>query len=130
MIKKSILIWLAIIPVSIINGILRESAVAPLIGEKLALPASGLTLSLMIFIICLAFIPLLGKGNRKDYINIGLFWLGLTVIFEFIFGLLVMKKTFADLIKAYNFTSGNLWLFVVLFIAIVPWLSAKIRKII
>ena len=34
MIKKSLLIWLAIIPFAILNGALREVVINPLISEK------------------------------------------------------------------------------------------------
>jgi len=33
------------------------------------------------------------------------------------------------LLKAYDITTGNLWLIVVIFMGIAPWLVAKIKRI-
>lgn len=127
MIKKSFLIWILIIPLAILNGGLRESVFIPLMGINYALPLSGLLLCLMIFILCCIFIPRIGKGTAKTYWVIGLWWMLATIVFETIFGL-SSGHTLAELIKAYDVTTGNLWALVVLFIGIVPRLAIKIRK--
>jgi hypothetical protein len=129
MIKKSLLIWLAIIPLAILNGALREGIINPLIGVEYGLPLSGILLCLIIFALCYFCIPRIGNGTSKKYRIIGLLWVILTVIFETVFGLLT-GKTLSELIKAYDFTTGNLWLLVVLFIGTAPWLIAKMRKLI
>ena len=128
MIKKSLLIWLAIVPLGILNGVLREMVINPLIGERYGLPLSGLSLCLLIFILCYFCIPKIGRGTVKTYLIIGLWWVVLTVLFETCFGLLT-GNNFTTLIKAYDITTGNLWLLVVLFTGVAPWLAAKIRKI-
>ncbi|MDR2915128.1 MAG: hypothetical protein LBV74_09900 [Tannerella sp.] len=129
MIKKSLLVWLLIIPLAILNGGLREKVIIPLIGTGYGYPISGILLCLLIFIICLIFIPRIGKGTSKNYWQIGLLWLLLTIAFETIFGLF-SGNTFSELLKAYNITTGNFWLLVVLFTGIAPWLAAKTRKLI
>jgi len=129
MIKKSILIWLAIIPLAILNGGLREMFINPLIGEKYGLPLSGVLLCLTIFILCWFFIPRIGKGTVKTYLIIGFLWIILTVLFETVFGLLE-GITFANLIRAYDITTGNIWLLVVLFTGFSPFFTAKTRKLI
>ena len=129
MIKKSLLIWLTIIPLAILNGGLREIALNPLMGEKYGQPLSAVTLCLIIFIVCWFCIPRIGKGTAKTYWIIGLCWMILTVLFEPCFGLFT-NNTFAELIKAYDMTTGNLWSLVVLFVGIAPWLTAKTRKLI
>ncbi len=108
---------------------LREKILTPLIGESNALPVSGISLCLMIFILCLLGIPRLGQGNMHTYLTIGLLWIVLTISFKFIFGMLLVGKPFSELMKVYDITTGNLWLFVVLFVGISPLLSAKIKRI-
>jgi hypothetical protein len=61
MIKKSILIWLLIIPLAILNGGLRMEVLIPWLGESCAEPISGVILCLLIFIVSLIFIPRIGK---------------------------------------------------------------------
>ena len=129
MIKKSLLIWLGIIPLAILNGALREGFIEPLIGESFARPISGIILCLLVFILSFIFIPKLGKGTNKAYLLIGVLWVFSTIIFETVLGLLI-GMSFNEIIKAYNVTTGNLWLIVVIFIGIVPILIAKIRRII
>jgi hypothetical protein len=127
MVRKSFLIWLAIIPLAILNGVFREIVVSPLIGERYGQPLSGISLCLIIFVICCVFIPKLGKGSAGTYWKIGFLWILLTVLFEFGFGLLT-GDTIWELIKAYDIRTGNLWSLVVLFTGIAPYLTARIRQ--
>ena len=129
MVKKSLFIWLAIIPLAILNGALREKVINPLIGEKYGLPLSSISLCCIIFVLCWFCIPLIGKGTAKTYWLIGLWWVILTVLFETGLGLLI-GSTFAELVTAYDITTGNLWLSCVLFTGIAPRLIAKIKRII
>ena len=129
MVLKSMLIWLSIIPLAIANGALREGLLMPLIGDKFAYPISGIILCLLIFIVCFIFIPKLGKGTKKTYLTIGLLWFFSTIIFETVLGL-VEGIPFTEIINAYNITTGNLWLIVVIFTGVVPFLIAKLKKII
>lgn len=129
MIKKSIFIWFAIIPLAILNGALRENLLNHIIGEKYALPVSGFILCLLIFIVAYIFVPRLGEGSQKNYWSIGVLWFILTIAFETIMGLF-LGNTFIEIIRAYDVTSGNLWLVIVLFTAFAPWLVAKIKHII
>jgi hypothetical protein len=128
MIKKSILLWLSIIPLAILNGGVRDYFLTPWIGENRALPVSGITLCLLIFIVSVLFIPLIGKGKASTYWKIGLLWIVLTIVFETFFGL-AMGNSLDELLKAYDVTTGNLWLLVVLFTGVTPWLAARARKL-
>lgn len=128
MIKKSILIWLLIIPLAILNGIFREEVLTALVGAEYSLPISGITLSILILIISFLIIPKLGRGTSKSYWLIGLLWVSLTLLFESGMGLF-MGKTLYEVVNAYDITTGNLWLFVVLFIGCVPQLVARFKNL-
>jgi len=129
MVKKSMLVWLLFVPLAIINGAFREGVLGPWIGERIALPISALILCILVFIVSYIFIPRLGRGSSKTYLTIGALWVLATVIFETVLGLL-MGITINEIIDAYNVTTGNLWLIVVIFIGIVPFLIAKIKRFI
>lgn len=126
---KSMLIWLVITPLAILNGALREIIFIPALGEQLAYPVSGLLLCLFIFIVSYILIPKLGKGTGGTYIKIGIIWILATIIFETVYGLLA-GWTLDELLNAYNITTGNLWLLIVIFIGFTPWFIAKIRRLI
>jgi hypothetical protein len=129
MILKSMLIWLTIVPLAILNGALREGILEPLIGSRIARPISGIILIILIFIVSFIFIPRLKKGTQRTYLIIGLLWVLATVIFETALSFL-MGMSFYEVINAYNITTGNLWLLVVVFIGFAPTIVAKIKRII
>jgi hypothetical protein len=78
MIKKSILVWLSIIHLAILNGAFREAFLVPWLGESYAQPVSGFILCLLIFTVSLFLIPRIGKGKPKTYWQIRCLWVVLT----------------------------------------------------
>ncbi len=125
-ILKSLLVWVCFIPAAILNGGLREHVLAGAVGEKWALPLSGIILSLCIFLLTLWLLPLAVKGfSRKESWLIGAAWTGMTVVFEFASGL-AGGNTAAELLAAYNPLTGNLWLLVLAATLLSP---AAVRKI-
>ena len=128
MYKKSIFIWLLIIPLAFINGAFREVFLENKIGIY-ANPISCVILCILAYLVSFIFVPRLGIGTCKVYLKMGLLWVILTVVFETILGFL-MGNTFKEIINAYNITTGNFWLFVVIFIGFVPILVGKTKRII
>ena len=111
-ILKSLIIWFCFIPVAILNGGLREYVLAKAIGAEWALPVSGITLSVCIFLITWLLLPRIIKAfTTKDCWLIGIGWALLTIVFEFVAGL-AGGNTASELLAAYNPLSGNLWLLV------------------
>ena len=129
MLKKSILIWVSLLPLAILNGGFRELYLITLVPENYAEPISGIILCLLIFLVSYIFIPRIGKGNSETYLKMGVLWVTLTIVFETMLGL-AMGSTLTELLQAYDVRTGNLWLLVVLFMGITPWTVAKIKKII
>ena len=126
-ILKSLLIWLSIIPLAFLNGILRGYLLLPVL-EAFAYPISGVLLALCIFIVSYIFIPRLGSANKQAYIKMGIVWVFATIIFETLLGI-IMGLSFREILEAYNFLTGNLWLFVVVFIGFVPVIVAKMKEL-
>ena len=111
-ILKSLIIWICFIPAAILNGGLREYVLAPAIGQKWALPASGIILNGLIFLITWLMYPRLIKNStRKGKWLTGIVWMLLTVIFEFATGI-TGGNSISELLAAYNPLTGNLWLLV------------------
>ena len=126
-ILKSLIIWFCFIPVAIINGGLREYVLAKAIGEELALPVSGITLSVCIFLITWLLLPRMIKTvTSKDGRLIGISWALLTIAFEFAAGL-AGGSTVSGLLAAYNPLSGNLWLLVLATTLLSPIVTKKCR---
>ena len=113
-ILKSLIVWLCFIPVAILNGGLREYVLTKILGEKWALPVSGIILSVCIFLITWLLLPRIIKAlTFKDCWLIGICWGVLTIAFEFGVGL-AGGNTASELLAAYNPLTGNLWLLVLI----------------
>ncbi len=124
---KSLLIWAAIIPLAILNGIVREAFLRPWLGPSPALLTSGILLSGLIFLMAWLFIPRLQRpGKTIPTGKIGSAWLLLTVAFETGMGL-AQGASASEPLANYNPQGGNLWLFVVLFTGCAPHLACRIR---
>lgn len=93
----------------------------------MALPLSGLSLSLFIFLLAWFTLPWIGVLESSRYAMIGILWLLMTLLFEISFGRLVAGRTWTELLGAYNFMTGNLWDLVLLSTALSPYLAAKLR---
>ena len=125
-ILKSALIWLCFIPAAILNGGLREHVLARALGEKWALPLSGIILSACIFLITWLLLPRAVKAlSSKDSLRIGICWVFLTIAFEFVSGL-AGGSTITELLSAYNPLTGNLWLLVLAATLLSPVMAGRI----
>lgn len=125
-ILKSLLVWVCFIPVAILNGGLREHVLARALGEKWALPLSGIILSACIFLITWLLLPRTMKAlSAKDSLRIGICWFFLTIAFEFVSGL-AGGSTITELLAAYNPLTGNLWLLVLATTLLSPVMAGRI----
>jgi len=122
-------LWLLIVVAAIINGVLRERLIAPIVGIETALPISGITLSAVIFIFSLMSVSFVGALQTKTYLFIGLYWVLLTLSFEFLFGHYVVDKSWREIMQVFNIQKGDLFIIVLFVTAFSPWVSAKIRGI-
>ena len=121
---QAIGIWFLIIPLAIINGGLRENVLVKL--GNIALPLSGLILSICIFLVAYLLIPKIKNCEAKDYIIFGVIWFVLTNLFD-LFMYISEGGGFKDLLNSYNFLNGNLWILVVMTTLISPLVVSKIR---
>lgn len=122
---KSALAWLFIALLAIGNGLFREAILTPRLGENIALPTSGIILSLLVGIVSFFYIPLLGKNRRLVYFYIGLQWILMTLAFEFLFGHYVMGKSWAEIAQVFNLFTGDLFNLVLLVTLFSPYAVAK-----
>lgn len=122
---QAVAIWIIIIPIAILNGALRESVLIKL--GAIALPLSGIILSLCIFAVAYFLIPKIPNCDKKEYIAFGIIWFVLTNLFDLSM-ILIEGGNFLDLLEAYNFLDGNLWVIVVLTTLLSPIIVAKIKN--
>lgn len=121
----AICIWIMIIPIAILNGGFREYVLIKL--GVLARPLSGIILSVCIFVVAFFFVPKIKNCQKRDYYVFGIIWFILTNLFDLV---MYIKggDGFIDLIKAYNFLTGNTWILVGLTTLFAPTIVMKIKK--
>ncbi len=61
--------------VAVLVAAIRELFLVPIIGENLALPFSGVLLSIFIFLITLGIVPFLDVSNSSGFWLIGIVWI-------------------------------------------------------
>jgi hypothetical protein len=121
--------WILLVILAILNGILRESLIKPRVSEQTAHVMSTIILICIFFIAIYLFFSNLKIGYSKmDLLLVGVFWLILTVAFEFLFGHYVMGHPWSKLLADYNILQGRLWPLVLLAVFIAPVLFGSIAK--
>jgi hypothetical protein len=122
---KYFIAWFPMLVIAILNGALRDLGYKKLVGELTAHQISTgsliLVFSLYIWFIVSRFPP----HSGRQAILLGIFWVVLTLLFEFGFGL-ARGKALDELLADYNILKGRLWLLVPLFVATAPYLFYKI----
>jgi hypothetical protein len=125
---RSFLIWLLFIPIAIVNGVVRDLLLAPLLGDAPGRAMSSISLSILILGLTVLFVKRLGVETRHGRLIVGAWWLVLTVLFEFGFFVLVMGHPMDELLGEYDLFRGRLWVLVLITIFFAPLLAGMLRK--
>ena len=121
MIWKYTIAWLGLVVVAIINGAVRNEVYGKHLKELTAHQISCFT-GMALIGLCTWVLNLWWKlESAGQAMTIGLIWLGLTVVFEFLFGHYVMKYLWSRLFHDYDIHRGRLWLLVLVWTTIVPY---------
>jgi hypothetical protein len=116
--------WLLILALAVANGAFRDAFLFPRLGNPAALLTSGIVLMLCIHVVAHVLVSRCRPASPCQCFGIGVFWLLLTLAFEFGFGR-AQGKSWAELLDAYSFRDGNLWPLVLLTVLAAPWLAAR-----
>ncbi len=120
--------WCILVVLAIINGAFRQKVILPKVGEQKAHVISTITFILMQFLVICFYIKLNSITDISILLIIGLYWIVLTVLFEFVFGHYVMKHPWKKLLADYNVFKGRLWLFVLINNLAAPLIAGKILQ--
>ncbi len=128
MILKYALLWMPLVFIAIVNGAIRDFTYKSALGELAAHQLSTLT-GIILFGLYIWAIGLKWKlGSARQAITVGFIWLTLTVAFEFLFFHYVAGEPWSVLLDAYNILEGKIWVAVLIFVAIAPYLSYRIHS--
>ncbi len=125
---KIFLMWVAFIPVPIINGSLREGCYKSKVGEFGANVIGFFVLSVFFLLYTYLFFKNdLGGFSAGRLFLIGGIWLGLTLAFEFGMGL-TAGRSWSYMFADYNIAKGRLWPLVLIVILFAPLIIKQVIK--
>ena len=112
MLGRAAVIWMCIVPVAIVNGMLRDMVLAPYLGDSTARAISCVTLAAAVLVVARMSIAWIGPPTTGAAWMVGVIWLNLTLAFEFLVGHYVFGTPWAALRADYNIFAGRLWVLV------------------
>lgn len=122
-----LLTWLILFIAGFINGTIREFVYKSYVGELTAHQISTLTLILSITLIAWFVYRRYPLENYSQCVMIGITWMILTAVWEFIFGHYVMGHPWEKLLYDYHLREGRLWVFVLLWMG---WVPVFVRRLV
>ena len=126
-VRKYSVAWLGGIPIAILNAFSRNSLYGPYMSELMAHQVSTVTGVILIF----GYYWLLNSrwpiASMRQAQMIGVIWILLTVVFEFLFGNYVMGNTWSRLLHDYNLMEGRVWIVFVLNLFASPIIIYKLE---
>lgn len=125
---KSLGIWFLLTVSAIIVATFRVGVLLPPFGEQTAHQLGTILFLIIQFVIIYFFIKKMKIKETKTLLGIGIFWVVITIIFEFVFGHYVMGHSWQKLFADYNLLNGRLWVLVLLNNIAAPLISGKVIK--
>jgi hypothetical protein len=120
------LAWLILLVAAFVNAFLRESFYKNAFGDLHAHQLSTLTAMVLFGVIIWGLTRLWPLASAQEAWRIGFIWLALTLAFEFLFGHFVAGQAWAKLFADYNLLAGRVWLLLLIWITIAPFVFYKI----
>lgn len=112
MLWKYALLWCGLAVIAILNGAVRNRFYSKSLGELRANQVSTVSLMVLLGIYTWFFTGFWELESAGQALLVGLIWVGITILFEFVFGHYVVKKPWHELLHDYNILKGRTWLLV------------------
>lgn len=130
-VARSLIVWIGLFVLAFVNGALREIVIIRIIGinNHSAHQLSCLT-GIIIWTAFVTFVWGYMKIQRlKHAVEIGILWFLLTVLTEtFVINRWLSNLSWEQILATYRVLNGELWIFVLLYLGIVPILIYKFRE--
>lgn len=118
----AVVFWFILALIAIINGWARNTIYSLRLGELRAHQVSSVIMVVLVFGVSYVFLQLTGGYSARDLWFVGVLWVSLTVIFEFVFGHFVVGHSWGHLLSDYNVLKGRIWLLVLIASLTAPYL--------
>jgi hypothetical protein len=119
-------VWLLIVAAETVHGVLRQTLLAPAIGDLPARRVGVFVGSAIIFAIAWLCIRWIGARRPGQLFAIGAAWVALIVAFEISLGI-ALGYSRERMLSDYDVAHGGWMGFGLLFLLCAPWLAARAR---
>jgi cadmium resistance protein CadD (predicted permease) len=124
---KALGLWLVLLGLAIACGAFREKVWVPRLRELTAHQLGTLAVCAIFLVVIYLFVARTSPTSQQAH-RLGMMWLLLTVLFEFVFGRYVLRQPWARLLADYNLLKGRIWILVLATVALGPWLIQIIMR--
>ena len=125
---KYLIAWFVMLLVSIANGTVRDFTYGRRMDELTAHQLSTASGVLLLGIVILGFVRRYPPSSGRMAVSIGLLLMALTVAFEFLFFHYVGGHSWAELFANYDVSKGRVWVFVLIWVAVAPYLFFRLGR--
>ncbi|HEX7421396.1 MAG TPA: hypothetical protein VF505_16015 [Thermoanaerobaculia bacterium] len=126
--KRGMIGWAAMAAAMSVNGVVRELAIKPRVGETAAGVVSAATGITLIQLIACRSLRRAPEVSTRQVSALAIVWLTMTLAFEFSIGRLVDKKSWSELLENYNVLEGRLWPVVLATLVAAPFLWSRTSR--
>ncbi len=120
--------WLPMVPIAILNGVVRQGWYGRYMTELAAHQISTATGLALLGAYIWLVVRLWPPADSRQALGTGLLWLVLTLGFEFLFGHFVAGHTWARLLADYNLLAGRVWILIPLWVGLAPWVFYRLLR--
>lgn len=129
MFLRAAAVWLGILALAVGNGALRDGVIAPRIGEVPGRAVSTVILAGLVLLVARITIRWIRPLSSPGAWNVGIFWVALTLAFEFLAGRYLFGNSWERILSDYDVTRGRIWLLVPLVTLVAPgWAWRRLRR--
>jgi hypothetical protein len=125
---KYLIAWFVMLLVSIANGAVRDFTYGKHMDELTAHQLSTVSSVLLLGVVIWGFVRFYPPSSGREAVSIGLMWMALTVAFEFLFFHYFGGHSWSELLANYNVLKGRVWVVVLIWVAIAPYVFFRLSR--
>ncbi len=126
---RPLLAWFVMLLIAMVNGSLRDFTYGLHMSELMAHQLSTVIGILLFALVIHQYVRRWPPASTRTAWSIGLFWMALTMAFEFLFFHYVAGHSWQKLLANYDLTAGRLWPLILLWVACAPYLFFRLAQL-